>query len=138
MGRVRFRGNDMVRIKVLDRNIVSGSTKYVDQGTQLTLQNQDVRVIWPVMWRMLEVESAAEGSTSCVWICCEICKDFPVHTGVQQGYVFCSLPFNTVINAIMRSAFEGRRGIKYAEDKFVTDLMFVDDSSVKTPTCNMT
>jgi len=38
MGRVRFRGMDTFS----NRNVVQGSTKYVDKGTSLTLQNQDV------------------------------------------------------------------------------------------------
>jgi len=39
MGRFGHRG--MVVIK-LDRNVVPGSTKYVDPGKRFTLQNQDV------------------------------------------------------------------------------------------------
>jgi len=35
-------GRDMVSIKSSDRNVVPASTEYVDQGTSLTLQNQDV------------------------------------------------------------------------------------------------
>jgi len=42
MDRVRFRCRDMVRITFSDRNVVPGSTKYVDIGTSLTQQNQDV------------------------------------------------------------------------------------------------
>jgi len=42
VGRVRFRGRDVVRITFSDRNVVPGSTKYVDPGTHLTLQNQDM------------------------------------------------------------------------------------------------
>ena len=39
MGRVRFRGRDRVRTKFWDRNVIPGSTKYVDPGTCLTWQN---------------------------------------------------------------------------------------------------
>ncbi len=39
MVKVRFRCRDMVKTK----NVVPGSTKYVDLGTPLTLQNQDMR-----------------------------------------------------------------------------------------------
>jgi len=42
MGRLRFMGRDMVMIKFSDRNVVPGSTKYVDPGTSLPLQNQDL------------------------------------------------------------------------------------------------
>jgi len=35
-------GVDMVMITVSDRNVVPGSTKYVDPGTSLTWQNKDV------------------------------------------------------------------------------------------------
>ncbi len=39
MGKVRFRGREMVRIKFLDSNVVP---IYVDPRTHLTQQNQDV------------------------------------------------------------------------------------------------
>lgn len=42
MGGVKFRGRDMVRVKFSDRNVVPGSTKYVDPRMSLTQQNQDV------------------------------------------------------------------------------------------------
>ncbi len=45
MGKVRFRCREMVKIKFLDKNVVPGSTIYVDPGTHLTQQNQDVHRI---------------------------------------------------------------------------------------------
>ncbi len=33
----------MVKIKFLDKNVVPGSTIYVDPGTHITQQNQDVQ-----------------------------------------------------------------------------------------------
>ncbi len=42
MGNVRFRCRDMVKTKFWDYNAVPGSTIYVDPGTHLTQQNQDV------------------------------------------------------------------------------------------------
>lgn len=42
MGGVRFRGRDMVGTTCLDRKVVPGSTKFVDPGTRLTVQNQYV------------------------------------------------------------------------------------------------
>lgn len=36
----------MDRIIILDRDIVPGSTKYVDPGTHLVLENQDVPFGW--------------------------------------------------------------------------------------------
>ncbi len=42
MGKVRFRCRDMVKIQFWDYNFVPGSTIYVDPGTHLTQQNQDV------------------------------------------------------------------------------------------------
>ncbi len=41
--RFRFRCRDIVKTSFLDYNVVPGSTKYVDLGTHLTQQNQDVR-----------------------------------------------------------------------------------------------
>jgi len=38
MGRVRFRGRDWVRTTFWDRNVDTGSTKYVDPGPCLTWQ----------------------------------------------------------------------------------------------------
>ncbi len=45
MVKVRFRCREMVKIKFLDKNVVPGSTIYVDPGTHLTQQNQDVHRI---------------------------------------------------------------------------------------------
>ncbi len=45
MGKVRFRSREMVKITFLDKNVVQGSTIYVDPGTHLTQQNQAVRDI---------------------------------------------------------------------------------------------
>jgi len=42
VGRVRFQGRDKVMITLLDWNVVPGSTKYVDPGTHLTRQKQDM------------------------------------------------------------------------------------------------
>ncbi len=41
--KVRLRFREMVNITFLDKNVVPGSTIYVDPGTHLTQQNQDVR-----------------------------------------------------------------------------------------------
>ncbi len=42
MVKVRFRCREMAKIKFLDSNVVPVSTIYVDPGTRLTQQNQDV------------------------------------------------------------------------------------------------
>ncbi len=39
---VRFRCREIIKITFWDSNVVPGSTKYVDPGTHLTQQNQDV------------------------------------------------------------------------------------------------
>jgi len=38
-----FRGRDMVRIKFVKSNVFLGSTKWVDPGLQLIMQNQNIR-----------------------------------------------------------------------------------------------
>ncbi len=53
MGKVRFRCRDMVKIQFWDYNIVSGSTIYVDPGTHLTQQNQDMHILTPPMWKTI-------------------------------------------------------------------------------------
>ncbi len=45
MVKLRFRCREMVNIKFWDINVVPGSTIYVDPGTHLTQQNQDVQHI---------------------------------------------------------------------------------------------
>ncbi|KAL0192339.1 hypothetical protein M9458_010635, partial [Cirrhinus mrigala] len=56
--------------------------------------------------------------------------EFEIKTGIRQGDVASLLLFNIVIDAIMRRAFDGRRGVQFADDQFVTDLMFADDSAI--------
>ncbi len=48
MVKVRFRFRDMVKTTFLNKNFVPGSTKYVDLGTRLTQQNQDVPEVVPL------------------------------------------------------------------------------------------
>ncbi len=49
MGKVSFR--EMVKIQFMDQNVVPGSTIYVDPGTHLSQQNQDV--LYVTMWKYL-------------------------------------------------------------------------------------
>uniref|UniRef100_A0A8C9WNT6 Reverse transcriptase domain-containing protein n=1 Tax=Scleropages formosus TaxID=113540 RepID=A0A8C9WNT6_SCLFO len=60
----------------------------------------------------------------------ELSEEFSIQTGVRQGDVASPLLFNIVIDAIMRKAFEGRCGVQYNENNFLTDLMFADDSAI--------
>lgn len=95
----------------------------------------------PALWRALAAEhipvkiiellqTAYDGLTSQVRIHDEVSEEFPIMTGVRQGDVVSPLLFNIVIDAIMRKAFEGRRGVQASTDRFITDLMFADDSAI--------
>lgn len=44
MDRVKFRGRNRIRTKFSDRNVVPGTTRYVDPGTCLTVKNHDDRL----------------------------------------------------------------------------------------------
>ncbi len=46
MVKLRFRCREMVKIKFLNENVVPGTTIYVDPGTHLTQQNQDVHSVF--------------------------------------------------------------------------------------------
>uniref|UniRef100_A0A914VWC6 Reverse transcriptase domain-containing protein n=1 Tax=Plectus sambesii TaxID=2011161 RepID=A0A914VWC6_9BILA len=98
-------------------------------------------VHWPALWRALEAEhvptslvrlvnNTYSNCTSCVRIKNACSEDFTVRSGVQQGCVLSHLLFNVVINAIMRTAFNGRWGVKLSKNDYVTDLMFADDSAI--------
>ncbi|RXM98263.1 RNA-directed DNA polymerase from mobile element jockey [Acipenser ruthenus] len=98
-------------------------------------------VHWPALWRALEtkhvpdkiirlLKMSYDGPTSCVRIRNELSEELPIQTGVRQGDVASPLLFNTVIDAVMRKAFEGRRGVQCDENTYVTDLMFADDSAI--------
>ncbi|KAI2644575.1 putative 149 kDa protein [Labeo rohita] len=76
------------------------------------------------------LKSAYDGSTSLVRIRNDLSDEFEIKTGVRQGDVASPLLFNIVIDAIMCRAFNGRRGVQFADDQFVTDLMFADDSPI--------
>ncbi|RXM33269.1 LINE-1 retrotransposable element ORF2 protein [Acipenser ruthenus] len=102
-------------------------------------------VHWPALWRALETEHVLDkitrllkmsydGLTSCVRIWNELSEEFPIQTRVCQGDVASPLLFNTVIDAVMRKAFEGRRGVQCDENTYVTVLMFADDSAIFTDT----
>uniref|UniRef100_A0A3Q4G418 Reverse transcriptase domain-containing protein n=1 Tax=Neolamprologus brichardi TaxID=32507 RepID=A0A3Q4G418_NEOBR len=95
----------------------------------------------PALWRALAAEhipvkiiellqTAYDGSTSQVRIHDEVSEEFPIMTEVRQGDVVSPLLFNIVIDAIMRKAFEGRRGVQASTDRFITNLMFADDSAI--------
>uniref|UniRef100_A0A8C9V5H6 Reverse transcriptase domain-containing protein n=1 Tax=Scleropages formosus TaxID=113540 RepID=A0A8C9V5H6_SCLFO len=56
--------------------------------------------------------------------------EFPIQSGVRQGDVASPLLFNIVTDAIMRKAFEGRCGVQYDVNNFLTDLMFADNSAI--------
>lgn len=97
-------------------------------------------VHWPALWRTLEAEHVPEkvirllqaqydGSISCVRIRNEQSDEFCVRSGVRQGDVISPLLFNTVIDAIMRKVFEARAGVVFDATRFITDLMFADDSA---------
>ena len=98
---------------------------------------------WPALWKTLEIEhvprkvitllqTSYNGSTSQVQIRNDLSEEFTIQTGVRQGDVASPLLFNIVIDAIMREALRNRRGVQYAEDHSLTDLMFADDSAIFT------
>ena len=60
----------------------------------------------------------------------ELSEELTIKTGVRQGDVASPLLFNTVVDAIMRQAFKGKRGVQFGLNNFLTDLMFADDSAV--------
>uniref|UniRef100_A0A3Q4HTA2 Uncharacterized protein n=1 Tax=Neolamprologus brichardi TaxID=32507 RepID=A0A3Q4HTA2_NEOBR len=62
------------------------------------------------------LQTAYNGSTSQVRIHDEVSEEFPIMTGVRQGDVVSPLLFNIVIDAIMRKAFKGRRGVQASTD----------------------
>ena len=93
------------------------------------------------LWKALETEhipnkrirllkATYHGSTSVVQIRAELSEEFTIKTGVRQGDVASPLLFNTVVDAIMREAFKGKRGVQFGLNKFLTDLMFADDSAI--------
>uniref|UniRef100_A0A8C9WF11 Reverse transcriptase domain-containing protein n=1 Tax=Scleropages formosus TaxID=113540 RepID=A0A8C9WF11_SCLFO len=57
----------------------------------------------------------------------ELSEEFPIRIGDRQGDVASPLLFNIVIDAIMRKAFEGRCGVQYDVNNFLTDLMLATD-----------
>ena len=61
-----------------------------------------------------------------VWIRAELTEEFTIKTGVRQGDVASPLLFNIVVDAIMREAFKGRRGVQFGLNNFLTDRMFAD------------
>ena len=96
---------------------------------------------WPTLSKALETEHIPDkiiwllkatyhGSISVVWIQTELSEEFIIKTAVRQGDVASPLLFNTVVDAIMREAFKGRRGVQFGLNNFLTDLMFVDDSAL--------
>ena len=40
------------------------------------------------------------------------------------------LLFNTVVDAIMKKVFKDRQGVQYDENRYLTDLMYADDSAI--------
>ena len=98
-------------------------------------------VHWPALWSALEnehvplkiiqlLQASYSDSTSSVRIRNELSEEFSIQTGVRQGDVASPLLFNIAIDAIMRKAFGGRRGVQYDVNNFLTDLMFADDSAI--------
>ena len=96
---------------------------------------------WPTLWKALETENIPDeiirllkatyhGSTSAVRIRAELSEEFTIKTGVRQRDVASPLLFNTVVDAVVREAFKGKRGVQFGLNNFLTDLMFADDSAV--------
>ncbi|KAL0153085.1 hypothetical protein M9458_051610, partial [Cirrhinus mrigala] len=120
--------------------------RYIRCGQRTVIAFIDLKpafdcIDWTALWRTLEADhvppkiisllkSAYDGSTSLVRIRSDLSDEFEIKTGVRQGGVASPLLFNIVIDAIMRRAFDGRRGVQFADDQFVTDLMFADDSGI--------
>jgi hypothetical protein len=95
----------------------------------------------PALWNALKAEGIPtkiirllqniyDRSISQIRIKGELTKDFEIRTGVRQGCVLSPALFNTVVDAIMRKAFDGQRGVQFGQDQYVTDLMYADDSAV--------
>ena len=76
------------------------------------------------------LQQVYEGTASCVRVNGRTSEDFPVHTGVRQGFVSSPILFNTVVDAIMRKVFIDRRGVQFGDNDYITDLMFADDSLI--------
>ncbi|EYC27241.1 hypothetical protein Y032_0009g600 [Ancylostoma ceylanicum] len=98
-------------------------------------------VHWPALWKSLEAEhvpwkivrllqATYNGSSSSVRIKNELSEEFPIKTGVRQGDVISPQLFNIVVDAIMKKVFDGRSGVQYGDNQFLTDLMFADDSAI--------
>ncbi|RXN18971.1 hypothetical protein ROHU_007542 [Labeo rohita] len=119
--------------------------RYIRYGQRTVIAFIDFKsafncIDWTALWRTIEADhvplkiisllkSAYDGSTSLVRIRNDLSDEFEIKTGVRQGDVASPLLFNIVIDAIMRRAFNGCRGVQFADDQFVTDLMFADDSA---------
>ncbi|EYC36865.1 hypothetical protein Y032_0849g2671 [Ancylostoma ceylanicum] len=98
-------------------------------------------VHWPTLWKSLEAEhvpwkivrllqTTYNGSSSSVRIKNELSEEFPIKKGVRQGDVISPQLFNIVVDAFMKKVFDGRSGVQYGDNQFLTDLMFVDDSAI--------
>lgn len=60
----------------------------------------------------------------------ELSSEFAIKSGVRQGDVLSPLLFNVVVDAIMRSVFNGRLGVQFDAEQYLTDLAFADDSAI--------
>ena len=56
----------------------------------------------------------------------QLSEEFTIKTGVRQGDVASPL----LVDAIMREAYKGKRGVHFGLNNFLTDLIFTDDSAV--------
>ena len=115
-------------------------SKLQDARTKAS-SNADQRGLWARWSKALETEHIPDkiirllkatyhGSTSVVQIRAELSEELTIKTGFRQGDVASPLLFNTVVYAIMREAFKGKRGVQFDLNNFLTDLMFADDSAV--------
>ncbi|EYC42585.1 hypothetical protein Y032_0526g2951 [Ancylostoma ceylanicum] len=98
-------------------------------------------VHWPALWISLEAEhvpwkivrllqATYNGSSSSVWIKNELSEEFPIKTGVRQGDVISPQLFNIVVDAIMKKVSDGRSGVQYGDNQFLTEIMLADDSAI--------
>ncbi|EYC03920.1 hypothetical protein Y032_0091g2500 [Ancylostoma ceylanicum] len=76
------------------------------------------------------LKATYNGSSSSVWTKNELSEEFPIKTEIRQGDVISPQFFNIVVDAIMKKVFDGRSGVQYGDNQFLTDLMFADDSAI--------
>ncbi|EYC33441.1 hypothetical protein Y032_0002g802 [Ancylostoma ceylanicum] len=88
-----------------------------------------------VPWKIKRLLQATyNGSSSSVWIKNELSEEFPIKTGVRQGDVISPQLFNIVVDAIMKKVSDGRSGVQYGDNQFLTEIMLADDSAISAKT----